>query len=391
MTLNLNFYRFRWRLSVRKYAATYGALFLFALANTGFSASPPESPLRVALKAGDLARVEALAQELEKDYIAGALTGDEYTDRLMDVLPDKARRDWEGYLQKWRTSRPNSYIASFTLGIFYENVSRQLRGGKYAADMTAEQLAEEREYDNKAQVELESSLRLSNKPYPTYCVLIQTATSDRRKKGAYFRSALQVDPYSLRAWHQYLSLIRPRWGGSTEQMKSLVAEALKSPLRESEKKHLVAIEYTLQAEDAAELKRYQEAVFLYRAAYQELPDKKNLWRLNKAGEVAKNAEFVDLALTIYGQVLDIDPENADALNARGQVYEFKKENLTLAFADYKRSADLGNNWAQKIVGRWLLLGKGVAKDSAKAQIYLDKAEGRCAPPLVCPSSYTKRD
>jgi len=66
VTLNLNFYRFRWRLSVRKYAATYGALFLFALANTGFSASPPESPLRVALKAGDLARVEALAQALER-------------------------------------------------------------------------------------------------------------------------------------------------------------------------------------------------------------------------------------------------------------------------------------------------------------------------------------
>jgi len=365
------------------------ALLLLLIANTVPAATPTEEPLRAALAAGDLKSAETLAQSLEKDYVAGNLNGDEYTNRLRDILPEKAPRNWESYLQKWRASNPSSYIASFTLGIFYENVAVQLRGFKYANETTPDQLAGYHEYQEKAQAELESSLHLSTKPYPTYCELIPTATSDNQKRATYFKAALQIDPYSLCAWHKYLIQAGPRWGGSTEQMQSLVAQARKSQLRESEKRHLSAIEYTIQAEDATELKRYQEAVFLYQTAYQEFPGKKNVWRLNRAGETAKKGELIDLAVALYGKVLDIDPENTAALNARAGLYEFNQGNLALAFSDYKASADLGNKAAQKIVGSWYLLGKGTTKSPEQAQVYMDKAAGSCTPPLICPPSNKK--
>ena len=167
-----------------------------------------------------------------------------------------------------------------------------------------------------------------------------------------------------------------------EQMKNLVAEAQHSQLRESEKRHLAAIEYTLQAENAADLEHYQEAVYFYQAAYQELPGEKTVWRLVRAGETARKGKLIDLAITLYSKALDVDARNTDALNGRGKVYEFDKADLTMAFADYKRSADLGNAWARDLVGRWYSLGKGTVKDPQKAQAYASTP--KCSPPLICP-------
>jgi len=59
------------------------------------------------------------------------------------------------------------------------------------------------------------------------------------------------------------------------------------------------------------------------------------------------------------------------LNARGETYELQKGDLGSALADYEASADLGNTWAQNLVGRWYLLGKGTAKDPEKAQLSVD--------------------
>jgi len=49
----------------------------------------------------------------------------------------------------------------------------------------------------------------------------------------------------------------------------------------------------------------------------------------------------------------------------------QKGDLGSALADYEASADLGNTWAQNLVGRWYLLGKGTAKDPEKAQLSVD--------------------
>jgi TPR repeat protein len=98
-----------------------------------------------------------------------------------------------------------------------------------------------------------------------------------------------------------------------------------------------------------------------------------LWRLIEAGRIAWRADYVDQAIALYGEVIEIDASNTEARRSRGELLEEKKKDLKAALSDYKVAAENGNGWTLNRIGWWYMTGNGVPKDFDAAKGYFEKA------------------
>jgi TPR repeat protein len=331
--------------------------------------------LMTSLASGNYSRVDAQTDVWKDQYEVGKIGGDEYLENLSNILPrGSLSKSMEVDLRNWESAFPKSYAASFVLGEFYSRLGFQLRGAKTASQTSAQQQSDFKQYEAQARDQLLASIKLSAKAYPSYCELIDTALAlGDGKINEYFLAANLADRYAIRDWQALLHSRSPNWGGSIAEMDKILDLANKSPLQDSEKKHLAAINFTFQAQDAESHDRYDDAIRLYRAAYKVLPGKDTAWRLVDAANTAKKGGMFDEAIALYGKALQADPANTKALNERGWMFENEKKAFDSAFKDYEKSANLGNSWAQNRAGWFLMIGRGTTKDIDQARDYLGKA------------------
>ncbi len=141
----------------------------------------------------------------------------------------KSNPDFEAVLDEWIKTKPESTYPYLTKGIYYYHVGYDRRGEDSASKTSAEQFTAMRKYFAQAKILLEKAISLNPQlSYPyRIMILMSSANSDYELKNRYIDVALQRFPSSYKVHENIIHTLKPRWGGSYEQMEQFIKERQK--------------------------------------------------------------------------------------------------------------------------------------------------------------------
>lgn len=278
---------------------------------------------------------------------------------------------------EWIAQFPRSYVAHLARGIYYKKIGQERRGGQAASETSDEQFQAMKQAFAKASSDLEQSLSLDPKPLLTYVhqLTIDQLLGKSAEERAILEQSIALDKNNFIVRDAYMNALQTRWGGSFQQMQDFMEECRKAHLSASQ---LGSLQAQIADEEAWD-HRYIEgdtdaAVRAYRR--EERLDPRNSCRpcgpLEQAADTLREDHRYQEAIKLYSKLLKYDPKDADALGNRA----YSEEQLGLrkeAFEDFSRAAELGNPYAQDMLGRIYLVGTAVPHDRKKAIEWLTKA------------------
>jgi len=130
-------------------------------------------------------------------------------------------------LQAWATASPKSYMAHAGLGVYYRIHGTDVRGDKHVAQTPRADLDKAMHYFRIAEEELRRSLALTEKPYISIFHLMQIAGNrgDRAALQELLAHANRILPSNSLARCRYATYLRPRWGGSYEELGKFIQQS----------------------------------------------------------------------------------------------------------------------------------------------------------------------
>jgi tetratricopeptide (TPR) repeat protein len=358
------------------------ALAIFAPASA-LAAAPEEaakaaevSKVRYVVMLGshDFEGLAAAEKAIIENYRAGRINTDEFSFQIA-ALVSPPSTSYIPDAELWVKAQPKSYAARLGLGILYMHAAWEARGNKFIRETSREQLDKMRELARKALDHLQTSLTLFEKPYPSYMNMIDADNLlSKGKKRHYLDLAIKMDPAARSVYWNYFIVGTPSWGGSFEELESLVAEAKQGPMPP----HNVAILETnllyLKGQDEAGLRRNPTgAASLFLQAYERTPTKKeDVWLLYMAATELVKAKQEERAIEVYTRIIEVRPDEDNAYAQRAWLYGGMQKH-DLALKDYVASAKLGNRVAQNNAGYYYMVGRGGAKDLNLAKHYFTQS------------------
>jgi tetratricopeptide (TPR) repeat protein len=277
----------------------------------------------------------------------------------------------------WVAQSPRSYVAHLARGIYYRFVAAERRGAGFIDQITAEQIDGMEAANKVAAQEFAASLALDDKPILTYLhsITLDMDSGDKVQAREWLDRSIAIDPDNYIVREKYISALQTRWLGSIEEMKAFLAECRKARLSLEHLKKLEAIEI----DDEAWVHQYRDGDL--KAAQR---DYERLAKLDPAvscvpcGPISKMADLLasekkySQALEQYSRVLAFGRNDVHALDGRGYA-ELQVGRPLEALADLMHAGNLGDAYAQDLLGRMYLLGTSVPADRDKALFWLRKA------------------
>jgi predicted Zn-dependent protease len=307
----------------------------------------------------------------------------------------KLQRSAEPVLDEWVKTMPSSYAARVARASFH-----------LSQGLDVEDDSDTRgHFFDKARVDLDASLKLSQKPYLSHVYLLVAACHCRQRDHgeAHYDAAVKLAPQSVELRLQRMTNLEPRWGGSLEKMEAFAAQSRKEladagaadrvaarvpayrAFESRKAKDLAgALKYldesiALHPDAAAlcersyvltELKREADAFADVKQALAKA--RENRYCMKRAVFHASRAADDAEALQVLDLVLEVDPHSTHALNQRGWRHQ-KAGRLDAAYRDYLASAQDGDAWAQLQAGKLLWAGKGIPENRDEAVAWLRKS------------------
>ncbi|MDR2365803.1 MAG: hypothetical protein LBD68_08135 [Zoogloeaceae bacterium] len=353
--------------------ATALAVFMPALALAApeaITAEKSEMRYVVMLGSHDFAGLAAAEKTIMADYREGRIDTDELTSQLIGLVRPLSA-SYIPDAEAWVKAQPKSYAARLGLGRLYLHAALEARGKKFASQTSEEQFDKMRELAQKSLKNLRDSLAFFEKPYPSYVNLIEVDTLLSQGQARYYLDqAVKTDPAANTAYRRYFGYSTPRWGGSYDEMESLLAEARQGQMPPQKLAELEALVLGLKADDERDLRRNPVgAAALYLQAYERLPEKKFVTRLYLAASEFKKAKETDRAIEVYTRIIKAYPDESKAYFERGYLYD-QTQDYERALKDFIASAKLGSSSAQNNVGYYYMTGRGGVKDLKLAKHYL---------------------
>jgi tetratricopeptide (TPR) repeat protein len=222
----------------------------------------------------------------------------------------------------------------------------------------------------------------------------------------WLEDANRVDPGNTYVKIDYLLTLRPRWGGSLEEMQAFVDES-KGLLQKQEDKNLLqshvwrshafvrwkdhkdyqgCIDYYSKAIELYEkdmrpfarrgycyqmLKRYEEALRDYSHVISIEP--RHEYAHRSRGAVLRDLGRFDEAIADLIRETELNPNDGYAWRNLGYIY-YSTEKFDKSFASYQKGAERGDADCQQSLGFLYRFGKGVQKDPDKAIYWWKKKE-----------------
>lgn len=128
--------------------------------------------------------------------------------------------------ESWLAQAPDSAYANLARGAYFNGAAWKARGSKYAAETPKEALRRMSELAEEAIPFLEKALSINPKLVPAYTAMIDLGMMDSRPeletKG--IRGAGKLDPACLELATVRMRALKPRWGGSYEEMLAYASE-----------------------------------------------------------------------------------------------------------------------------------------------------------------------
>jgi tetratricopeptide (TPR) repeat protein len=277
---------------------------------------------------------------------------------------------------EWVAQFPRSYVAHLARGIYYKHVGAEARGPASASETSREQFDAMGRALAKASADLELSLSLDPKPVLTYLqqVTIDQFLGPTEEGRKILDQSIALDPKSYVVRFAYMSELRPRWGGSLEQMRAFLEECRAAHLSGAQ---LDSLQATIAEEEALNLRDVaSDEIPPVLVVMVPLLDPLNACStcgpIDRAAEALRRERKYQQAIDLYSEVLEKNPKAINALDARADT-EVRAGMQKAAFADFSRGARLGSAYAQGMLGRIYLVGTLVPHDRKAAIKWLSKA------------------
>jgi TPR repeat protein len=327
----------------------------------------------VMLGSHDFAALAAAEKAIMDDYRKGRIDTDEFTLQLIDLVSPFSA-SYIPDAERWVEAQTKSYAARLCLGRLYLFAALEARGNKFANQTSREQFDKMAELAQKAFENLEASRALFEKPYPSYVNLIEVDVLLSKGKARYYLDqAIKTDPAANIAYRRYFAKRSPRWGGSYEEMESLIAKAKRGPMPPQKLAEIEALILGLKGDDERDLHRNPAgAASLYFQAYERFPSQQYVTRLYLSASEFKKAKQTDRAIEVYTQIINAYPNEDKAYFQRGMIYD-NMPDYKLALQDFVASAKLGNRFAQNNAGYYYMVGRGGLKDLDLAKSYFSQS------------------
>jgi TPR repeat protein len=320
--------------------------------------------------------LEQAAKKIIDLYSSKQIDADDFILKLYLLVPERSGKAHIEDILEWTKKKPKSYPAWYVLGRQYLNLAKEARGSKWAKETPKEQFNEMDKYARLSQNALLQSLKLYNKPIPSYRTLIQThhllIDNQSNKDYEYLQEAIKADSNSKLIYILYFIYNTPRWGGDFDVLKSVLDNAKKTKISKQNLLEVEAELIELQGDDAIDLENNPTlASELYKKAFDINPIKENIFRLYDAARNAKKANNINEAIGLFSKIIQINPLEHDAFFERGVIYREENRDLKQHFLDMIASAKLGNKYAQNNIGYYYLTGdKGFPVNLHQAKEWL---------------------
>lgn len=362
-------------------------------------AADASSPSSFALlKDKKFKELDSFLQAKQHSYEAGNLVPDALYEQFNFASGNES---WlETHLSAWIMSAPASYAAHVARGRYYVSRAWEARGDDYISNTPPKNIREMSRLMKLAVVDLEKSIPLTVKPLLSYSLLIDVGMAMGRSEQNrhWLDEANRIDPANTYVKIGYLLTLRPRWGGSIEEMQSFVDES-KKLLKKQEDINLLqshvwrshayvrwkdykdyhgCIDYYSKAIDLHDkeirpfarrgycyhkLKKYDEALRDYNRVLSIAP--RNGYVLKSRGALYSDLHRFDEAIVDLVRATEINPNDGYTWRTLGYVY-YSTEKFDKAFASYQKGAEHGDADSQQSLGFLYRFGKGVKEDRDKA-------------------------
>ncbi len=262
--------------------------------------------------------------------------------------------------EQWVNADPKSAFALAARGVSYLHKAWTARGTKFAYATPEINFINAHELARKARADLEEAARRSPRLIVAYASLIQLAqlTGDGPLLSEAAEKALALDPADQWIYDRWLNALEPKWGGSAEDMKRVIDRGLQHADENPLLKRLAARPFCAAAEAAercpscgTKQQQARAALDAYRRAAAIGPVACVIDGASDAAERAEDREAVirfssqsyrfsrrfeplfrraltwqalgkpELAIESVDVVLKQQPNNVEALNYKGWVYQ----------------------------------------------------------------------
>jgi tetratricopeptide (TPR) repeat protein len=190
-----------------------------------------------------------------------------------------------------------------------------------------------------------------------------------------FDEGLRTMPKTFPLYRARMRNLEPRWGGSLEEMRDLVARAQADGLTTGEIAWLRT--WVMLEENDGEIRSNPRAAVSFAVKATEMDDRAPRW-LHRS-RVEREHGFREEALASVSRAIELDPEAYEGWADRGYVRELRGE-LADARSDYERGARLGSYYAQERMISLYVHGElGVKRDYALAREWCELAAAMSNP------------
>jgi len=269
-------------------------------------------------------------------------------------------RDSEGYetlLNNWTESFPDHYQPYLARACYYYEMGWAARGFDYARNTSREQFDSMNSYFAKAEQDIEQVHKHFNKTVIGYELLMsmRNAQGRQRESDAAKNKALTISPASYAVRVGYLYTIRPRWGGSYEQMNTFIQESL-TLVSQNPKLKLLQGEILIEKGYSLLVKKeYEKADPLFTQA---LLFGENSDVYYKRGMNRMYMEQYEESLHDLNRALELNPEASSFYYRRSLTHSYL-EQYDKAMTDIQKSLAIKPNYKKaKYQKGWILVKNG---------------------------------
>jgi hypothetical protein len=336
------------------------------------------------LRAGDYPSLERYYSQQQRDYEAGIASDQVLYANFRKLYEDSL--DNELNFDRWVEAFPTSYSAHLAHGAYLYRMAWSVRGGNYRNQTAQTKFDAMENWLARARPELIASLKLTAKPFLSTLYLLNTATlsGTAAERQHWFEVGSSIDPANTLLRYRYMFSLRPRWGGSYEQMEAF--------LRRCEEEHqpptllarLRMLIHADLAEDAMRagdqnkvLEEWGEVLRLADIAGESPSDEALIGYTRAALDLNKPADVERGIKRLEGRKFD----DAWSLARVGYIYG-RSNREAEGWPLLARAAELGDPWAQFVVGSNTYDGipsLHKSADQAAGLIWIRRSAQQCFP------------
>jgi Domain of unknown function (DUF4034) len=339
------------------------------------------------LKSGNYAALQRYYTQQQQAFESGTISDQVLYESFRKLYEDAV--DNERFFDGWVQAYPDSYAPLLARGAFHYRMAWSVRGDKYINSTSGAAVDAMWNWLARAEPDLLGSLKLTPKPYLSALYLLNVAMmagtpGDCRH---WFEAGTAMDPGNTTLRYRYMSSLRPRWGGSYQQMQAFLDQNEKERVPASLLARMTILIHADLAEDAMQAGAQQQV-------FKEWGEVLSL--AEPAGEPASTEALIGYARAAQDIGRAKDAERAiEQLKDRKVNDAWSLAQIAFIFARAQRqaegwpyllkAAELEDAWSQFTVGSNIYNGipsLHKAADQEEGLLWVRRSAQQCFPAAI---------